>query len=566
MLRFLLILCLLTFACKSVPDSKEVVSIEGKTVVVKNAGLASAHPVATRIGTEILKIGGNAIDAAIATQFALAVVYPVAGNIGGGGFMVIRMNDGSIDALDYREKAPEAAHRDMYLDDEGSVIQRLSIDGHLAVGVPGTVDGMVKAFAKYSALKDWNALVQPSIDVAKNGFSITEKQSKNFNSAMERWNQFNTSPNAFTAQTEWAEGDLLKQPDLSKTLEAIRDHGEDGFYKGWVADSLVAEMKRSNGIITNEDLMNYEAIWRKPIVGSYRGNEIVSMPPPSSGGIALIQLLNILESYDLPSMGFHSTDAIHHVVEAERRVYADRATHLGDSDFYPVPQAELMKREYAIERMKNFDQSKATSSSDISEGSFTKESEQTTHYSIIDDNGNAVSVTTTLNTGYGSKVVVGGAGFFLNNEMDDFSSKPGFPNFYGLIGNEGNSIQPGKRMLSSMTPTIVTQDGRVKIIVGTPGGSTIITSVLQTIMNILDFDMTAAEAVSACRFHHQWTPDLVFQESDCFNEELKSSLSEMGHTIQSRGTIGKVETILVNEEGFIEIAADPRGDDWSEGY
>ncbi|MEE9373822.1 MAG: gamma-glutamyltransferase, partial [Saprospiraceae bacterium] len=533
------LLAVLVFSsCKQSNPEDLLLQTEGKTIKVSNAGLASAHPIATRIGADIMKKGGNAIDAAIATQFALAVCYPVAGNIGGGGFMVIKMNDGEVATLDYREKAPQAAHRDMYLDKKGDVIDGLSINGHLAVGVPGTVDGMIKAFQKYSKLKDWEALVQPSIDVSRNGFVITEKQAKRFNGTLKRWKKLNTKANVFTSKTQWKSGDLLIQPELALTFEAIRDQGEDGFYKGWVADSLVAEMNRSNGIITLNDLASYDAVWREPIRGTYRGLEIISMPPPSSGGIALIQLLNILENYDMSAMGFHSLEAIHHAVEAERRVYADRATHLGDNDFYHVPADALMKKEYALERMADFNPNKATLSADIKEGKMAKESEQTTHFSIIDEMGNAVSVTTTLNTGFGSKIVVGAAGFFLNNEMDDFSAKPGVPNFFGLVGNEGNSIQPGKRMLSSMTPTIVTKDGKVKIIVGSPGGSTIITSVLQIIMNILDFDMTASEAVAACRFHHQWTPDLLYEEPDCLGASLKNDLTDLGHTTKARGTIG----------------------------
>jgi len=563
-LPFLIISIMLS--CKVDKGGELVIAKEGKTVIATKAGLASAHPVATKIGYDILKQGGNAIDAAIATQFALAVCYPVAGNIGGGGFMVIRMNDGETATLDYREKAPGAADRDMYLDAEGNVIDRLSLDGHLAVGVPGTVAGMIEAFEKYSKLKDWKALVQPSVDAARNGFPITEKQATRFNNTLERWHRLNTRLNPFTSKEEWKSGDMLLQPSLANTFEAIRDHGFDGFYKGWVADSLVAEMNRGNGIISLEDLASYDAVWREPIKGTYRDYGIISMPPASSGGIALVQLLNILENYDIGPLGFHSEAAIHHVVEAERRVYADRATHLGDSDYWDVPREALLEKSYAVERMQNFNTEKATKSDDIKEGEFGKESEQTTHYSVMDDEGNAVSVTTTLNTGFGSKVLVGGAGFFLNNEMDDFSAKPGVPNFFGLIGNEGNAIHPGKRMLSSMTPTIVTQNGDVKIVVGTPGGSTIITSVLQTIMNIVDFDMTATEAVGACRFHHQWKPDLVFQEKECLDEELIKKLEAMGHTFNERGSIGKVEAILVNEDGTLEVAADPRGDDYSMGY
>ena len=566
MVRFIILVALLLTSCRVTRENSDISTSDGKTVTVNNAGLATAHPVATQIGLDILKQGGNAIDAAIATQFALAVCYPIAGNIGGGGFMVIRMHNGEVATLDYREKGPGSAHKDMYLDKEGNVIDRLSVDGHLAVGVPGSVDGMVKAFEKYSKLKDWAKLVQPSVDAARMGFSITKKQAANFNDAMQNWKSQNTKMNAFTNKETWLAGDVLVQQDLAKTLEAIRDQGEDGFYKGWVADSLVAEMKRGNGIITRDDLVNYNAVWREPIIGTYRDFEIISMPPPSSGGIALVQLFNILENYNLSNMGFQSAEAIHHVVEAERRVYADRATHLGDADFYDVPRKKLLEKEYALERMQNFDRLKASQSADIKEGQIYKEGEQTTHYSILDEMGNAVSVTTTLNTNYGSKVVVGGAGFFLNNEMDDFSSKPGFPNFYGLIGNEGNAIAPGKRMLSSMTPTIVTENGRVKIVVGTPGGSTIITSVLQTIMNILDFDMSATEAIGACRFHHQWTPDVIFEEEGCVSDAEKTRLSEMGHQVEGRESIGKVEAILIGEDGHIEIAADPRGDDWSMGY
>lgn len=569
MLRYFLpLLFFIVVSCRTAPEISEKITEEGKTAIVENAGLATAHPVATRIGLDILKQGGNAVDAAIATQFALAVCYPVAGNIGGGGFMVVRMANGEIASLDFREKAPGTAHRDMYLDKEGNVIDRLSLDGHLAAGVPGTVDGMVKAFEKYSVLKDWKKLVQPSIDAARNGFAITERQARNFNNAMKQWKRLNTVSNAFTSKDEWAAGDLLVQTDLAGTLEAVRDKGKAGFYQGWVADSIVAEMNRGNGIITHEDLSDYEALWRRPITGTYKNYEIISMPPPSSGGIALLQLLNILKNYDMTSMGFHSKEAIHHVVEAERRVYADRATHLGDPDYYDVPQKQLIEKGYAVHRMKNFDATRASLSADIKEGDFPYESEETTHFSILDEMGNAVSVTTTINVGYGAKVVVGGAGFFLNNEMDDLSAKPGVPNFFGLVGTEANSITPGKRPLSSMTPTIVTEDDQVKIIVGTPGGSTIITSVLQTIMNIVDFNMLATEAVSACRFHHQWTPDIVFYEKDCLGEELRNALVEIGHElgiVVNDDYFGKVEAILIND-GVIEIAADPRADDWAMGY
>ena len=358
-------------------------------------------------------------------------------------------------------------------------------------------------------------------------------------------------------------------------MEAIRDHGFDGFYRGWVADSIVTEMNRGDGIITHKDLENYKASWRTPAIGQYKGHQIISMPPPSSGGIALQQLLSSIEPYDIGSYGFQSKEAIHLMVEAERRVYADRATHLGDSDYYDVPIGGLMADVYNTNRMESFDPTAASKSDDIKAGTpAPEESEQTTHFSIVDDEGNAVSLTTTINTGYGSKVVVGGAGFFLNNEMDDFSAKPGVPNFFGLVGNEANSIQPGKRMLSSMSPSIVVDpQGKLKIVVGTPGGSTIITSVFQTIVNIIDFDMDASEATQACRFHHQWLPDMTFYEPECFDEELINSLTEMGHVLKSRadvtggsGLIGKIETILVRDDGQLEVAADRRADDTAMGY
>lgn len=577
---FLLSLILLiVIACKT--SKKELIPVSKtydhgivKSVQNVNAGLATAHPAATKIGLDIMKKGGNAVDAAIATQFALAVCYPVAGNIGGGGFMVIRMNDGTADALDFREEAPGAAHKDMYLDEDGNVIKGLSINGHLAAGVPGVVDGMIAAYDRYSALKDWAALVQPAIDLAANGVVLTSKEAGGLNRYKERFLKLNTRPTRFVTDGVWSEGDLLKQPELAKVLTEIRDKGRAGFYEGWVSDSLVAEMQRGEGIISHEDLKNYRSKWRKPLIGEYKGHNIISMPPSSSGGIALQQLLSSIEPYPIDTYGFQSTAAVHVMVEAERRVYADRATHLGDSDYYDVPINSLIDEQYNHKRMSDFDPNKASRSSDITAGTpAPKESEQTTHYSIVDDMGNAVSVTTTINTGYGSKVVVGGAGFFLNNEMDDFSAKPGVPNFFGLVGNEANSIQPGKRMLSSMTPTIVTEGDDLRIVVGTPGGSTIITSVFQSIVNIIDFNMTAYDAVQSPRFHHQWLPDNVHLEPGCLSEDVKAELTQMGHTLISRaeltggsGTIGRVEAILIGPDGTLEIAADKRGDDTAMGY
>ena len=572
----ILFLCSMGIGCKQ--DITEKASIEDliqKKAIVANAGIASAHPAASQIGLDILKAGGNAVDAAIATQFALAVCYPVAGNIGGGGFMVIRNTDGTAATLDFREMAPAAAHADMYLDDEGNVISGLSTFGHLASGVPGSVAGMVAAFDRYSKLKDWKALVEPSVKLASEGVELTSREASNLNNRREDFLKANTRPTRFTKDGKWNKGELLKQPELARVMEAIRDHGFDGFYRGWVADSIVTEMNRGDGIITHKDLENYKASWRTPAIGQYKGHQIISMPPPSSGGIALQQLLSSIEPYDIGSYGFQSKEAIHLMVEAERRVYADRATHLGDSDYYDVPIGGLMADVYNTSRMESFDPTAASKSDDIKAGTpAPEESEQTTHFSIVDDEGNAVSLTTTINTGYGSKVVVGGAGFFLNNEMDDFSAKPGVPNFFGLVGNEANSIQPGKRMLSSMSPSIVVDpQGKLKIVVGTPGGSTIITSVFQTIVNIIDFDMDASEATQACRFHHQWLPDMTFYEPECFDEELINSLTEMGHVLKSRadvtggsGLIGKIETILVRDDGQLEVAADRRADDTAMGY
>ncbi|MFK7775003.1 MAG: gamma-glutamyltransferase, partial [Saprospiraceae bacterium] len=493
----------------------------------------------------------------------------VAGNIGGGGFMVIRMNDGTTAALDYREKAPLAAHRDMYLDSLGNVIPRLSVDGHLAVGVPGTVDGMVKAFEKYSQLKNWKQLVKPSWDLAKDGILLTEREANGLNRTKEKFEELNTSRPVFVKEKgEWAKGEKLVQSDLARTYELIHNKGRAGFYEGEVADELVAEMKAGGGIISHEDLKKYEAQWRTPIISKYKDYEIISMAPPSSGGIALTQMLGMVENYPLKDWGFHSPKTVHVMAEAERRAFADRAKHLGDPDFYEVPVKALLDKNYLKERMTSFDPAAATPSDSIQAGILTKESDQTTHFSIIDADGNAVSVTTTLNTGYGSKVVVSGAGFFLNNEMDDLSAKVGVPNFYGLVGEEANAIQPEKRMLSSMTPTIATKDGKLNMVIGTPGGSTIITSVFQVFLNVSEFGMGMSEAVNAPRFHHQWLPDQIFTETDAFPAETVSALEKLGHKVGVRGSgkIGRFEGILVMPDGKLEGGADIRGDDSASGY
>ncbi|MES3018360.1 MAG: gamma-glutamyltransferase [Bacteroidota bacterium] len=530
----------------------------------KNGMVVSAHPSASKVGLDILKKGGNAVDAAVAVQFALAVVYPNAGNIGGGGFMVYRAADGDVAALDFREKAPGKAFRDMYLDSEGNPITAKSLYGHLAAGVPGSVDGMVQAHAKYGKLS-WAEVVQPALDLARRGFPVTEKQAKEFAEEQTSFKKYNPGK-SYYIQDQWAPGELWVQEDLANTLELIRDNGREGFYGGVVADHIVAEMQSGGGLISKEDLKNYHAVWRDPIVGNYRDYKVITVPPPSSGGIALLQLLNSVEPFPLKRWGYNSDSTVQVMVEAERRVYADRASHLGDPDFYKVPQKYLLLPLYSKVRMSNFNWDKATLSTDIKAGEVPKESEETTHFSIVDRAGNAVSITTTINGSYGSKVFVKGAGFLLNNEMDDFSVKPGSPNMYGLLGGEANSVQPNKRMLSAMTPTILEKDGKLFMVVGTPGGSTIITSVFQTILNVIDFDKSMQAAVTAKRFHHQWFPDEILMERKGLDSLTVLRLTKKGYKFRERGAIGRVDAILENKWGYYEGGADPRGDDTKAGW
>ena len=540
-----------------------------KTVIADKAVVSAAHPLATKVGLDIIKQGGNAIDAAIATQLALAVVYPRAGNLGGGGFLVYRSGDGKdISTLDFREKAPLKGHRDMYLDANKNVMDKKSQRGHLASGVPGTIDGCVKMFQKYSKLKDWKLLVQPAINLAKNGFGMTESEARRLNDNKKDFINFNTKPTVFVKKdsSEWKKGDILTQTELAHTLELIRDKGEAGFYEGETADKIVAEMQRGGGIITLEDLKTYDAQWRKPLVGQYRGHDVITMPPPSSGGIIMMQLFKIVENYPLAKMGFHSVESTHLIIEAERRAYADRSEHIGDADFYPVRIDKLLDKNYLKIRFSDFNPEKATPSKDVKYGSFAFESEQTTHLSIVDTEGGAVSLTTTLNDNYGSRTVVGGAGFLMNNEMDDFSVKPGVPNIYGAIGGDANAIHPEKRPLSSMTPTIIVKNGKLFMVVGTPGGTTIPTSVFQTIINVIDYGMTGTEATQAKRFHHQWMPDGVGIEKDGFTPEVLEKLKKMGHSFAERAYIGLVETILVRADGKLEGVADNRSDDDAEGF
>lgn len=533
----------------------------------KNGMVVSAHPEASRVGIDILKKGGNAVDAAVAVQFALAVVYPNAGNIGGGGFMVYRSAKGEVNALDFREKAAASANRDMYLDTAGNPIVDKSLYGHLATGVPGSVDGMVEAHRKYGKLT-WAQVLQPAIDLAQNGFKITQRQSAELNSLHQKFMTFNPNGTAFVnLESTWKENDLLIQNELANTLKLIQEKGRAGFYEGIVADVIVAEMQRGKGLITKEDLKNYHSAWRKPIIGDYRGYKVITMPPTSSGGIALVQLLKSVEPFPLKKWGFNSDSTVQVIVEAERRVYADRATHLGDPDFYQVPQKQLLDANYNKKRMSTFNWAAATPSSQVLAGEIKgAEHEETTHFSIVDHDGNAVSITTTLNGSYGALVAVKGGGFLLNNEMDDFSVKPGAPNMYGLVGGEANSIAPNKRMLSSMTPSIVEKNGNLFMVVGTPGGSTIITSVFQTIINVIDFDMGMQEAVAAKKFHHQWLPDEVYMEKDAIDSLAVEKLKAKGYRISPRGAIGRVDAILETKDGAYQGGADPRGDDKAIGY
>lgn len=532
-----------------------------KKVIVNKGAVVSAHPLASKIGVQILQQGGNAVDAAIATQLALAVVYPGAGNIGGGGFLVAHLSTGKNIAIDFRETAPGKASHDMYLDSIGNAQTSLSQNGALSAGVPGTVAGLF-ASMKYAKLP-FKKLIQPAIDLAEKGFALTKAQAEDFNEYAEDFKKYNTSPVAFVKFVPWKEGDIMVQLNLAETLKRIRDLGAKGFYEGETAKLIVEEMQKSNGIISYDDLKNYKAKEREALQFNYKGYTIVSMSLPSSGGILLQQMLGMIENKNIAALKFQTAASIQLMVEAERRAYADRAEYLGDADFVKVPLRKLLSKKYLIDRMKDFEPGKAGSSKTIGAG-IINESEETTHLSVIDAEGNAVSVTTTLNGHFGSRTVVSGAGFILNDEMDDFSIKPGVPNMYGAVGNEKNAIAPNKRMLSSMTPTIVLKNNKPYLVVGTPGGTTIPTSVFQSIVNVIDFKLNAADAVNKLKFHHQWLPDEVFYENG-FDKPTIDALEAMGYKTTRRSSIGRTEMIQVKGNTIIAIG-DRRGDDAAEGY
>ena len=533
-------------------------------VLANNGMVVSARQEASKIGVEVLKKGGNAFDAMVATELALAVSYPSAGNIGGGGFMVFRKSDGTTGALDYRERAPINSTSDMYLDENNNIIEGLSMIGGLAVGVPGTIAGVFEAHEKHGSLTI-DELIKPVIDLARNGVIVTENQKNRINENRKYFQLANKTKILF--DNDFKTNDTIKYPNLASTLEKIMINGRDEFYKGKTAKKLVEFIQNNGGIISMQDLEAYEPVWRDPIIFNYEGLKIISMSPPSSGGICINQIMKMIEPYDLVNYGHNSSDYIKLLVEAERRSFADRSHFLGDPDFIKIPVKKLTNKEYLVKRMNDFSFDQPTDSNNIGYGDIQViESDETTHYSIVDQYGNALAVTTTLNGTFGSKLYSNELGFFLNNEMDDFSSKPGYPNMYGLVGGEANKIEPKKRMLSSMTPTIVEKNDELYMTLGTPGGSTIITSVVQTILNVHEFNMTMQEAVNSPRFHHQWKPDSIRIESDYFDSKVKDELLKSGYRLTDKGSIGRVDGILVKKGKTLEGGADKRGDDTAVGF
>lgn len=561
MKKIIILLCIICLSCNA-----QTTTVQPTGLVANKAMVVSAREEASKIGVEIMKKGGNAFDAMVATELALAVAYPYAGNLGGGGFMIYRKANGEAGTLDYREKAPLAATKDMFLDKEGNVIKGKSTKTPMAIGIPGTIAGVFAVHKKLGSLPI-EEILKPVIELAERGVVVTHKQEERLNDYRDELTKINGA-NSVLSQV-YKENDTIKYPALANTLKRISKNGRDEFYKGEIAKTLVTYLKENGAIITMEDLAKYEAKWRNPITFKYKDLNIISMAPPSSGGICLAQIMKMISPYDLSKMGHNSAQGIQVIVEAERRAFADRSYFLGDPDFVKIPLKALMDDTYLKERMSSFDIEKATLSSDIKEGKVNyNESMETTHYSIVDQFGNSISATTTLNAGYGSKYYCEELGFFLNNEMDDFSAKAGVPNMFGLVGNEANSIAPEKRMLSSMTPTIVEKNGALFMTVGSPGGSTIITSVLQTILNVYDYKLSMQEAVNAPRFHHQWLPDLITFEPNAFDTKTLETLKAKGYLINEKTTpvIGKVDAILLLPNGKLEGGADFRGDDKAVGF
>lgn len=540
-----------------------------KQAISKGGVVVTAHPVPTTVGVNILRKGGNAVDAMVAVHFALAVVYQRAGNIGGGGFMLYRDKQGKTVSLDFRETAPALATRDMYLNPQGQAVDSLSRDGVLAVGVPGSVAGMWEAHQKYGKMA-WADLLTPAIELAENGFKLTNWEANTLNEFAPLFKKVNRFQTAFQRDSSKGEipfkiGDVVVQKDLANTLRRIQKKGRDGFYKGETARLLVAEMQAQKGLISLQDLENYRPKWRTPLSFSYQKYKIISMPPPSSGGILLAQMFGMLEKHPIAAWGFQTVRSIHLMTEIQRRAFADRSVHIADSDFYPVPLKTLTSKTYARSRIADFNPKKASQSSQIKAGEIPSESEETTHYSIVDKQGNAIAVTTTVNTNYGSKVVVKGAGFILNNEMDDFSAKAGVANAFGLTGGKANSIEPNKRMLSSMTPTIVEEKGKLRMLLGSPGGSTIPNTVFQVLLNVLVFKKSLPDAVNAGRIHHQYLPDKIQPEEGVIAPKNLKLLRKMGHTVEERKTMGQVEAILILPNGQKQGVADRRADDTAAG-
>ena len=566
--HLLLSLCILLCFWKCDSPKKEISQSTTPVMglISQKAMVVSAREEASRIGSEIMQQGGNAFDAMVGTEMALAVCYPNAGNLGGGGFMVYRTHQGEVGALDYREKAPLGANRDMFLDENKKYLQDKSKTGGLAVGVPGTIAGIFKAHKKFGSLP-MQTILRPVILLAKNGFKITEKQAKQFNDYSAVFKQVNQENSIYTKK--FKPGDVFKNEALANTLQQISDNGRSAFYQGDIAKTLVAFLQKNGGIVSLKDLDNYQAIWREPIVFNYKDLRIISMSPPSSGGICMAQILKTTANYPIAQYGHNTTKTIQVLTEAQRRAYADRSHYLGDPDFIDIPVDSLLSDAYLKGRMDSFSFEGATPSKELTHGSISQaESTETTHYSIIDSYGNAIAVTTTLNASFGSKLYSKKLGFFLNNEMDDFSAKPGTPNLFGLIGGNANAIAPQKRMLSSMTPTLVEKDNKLWMTLGTPGGSTIITSVLQTILNVYEFNMSMQQAVNAPRFHHQWLPDIVKVEATSFDAKTIKELENKGYIIdyKNASNIGRVDAILVLSDGSLEAGADKRGDDTAVGF